>query len=77
MREFAFGTDKQFEELDQLLQDNQCHVYNGCSLPECCTPKLARIGFEQNCKGWVIRYTARVLYRFAWYGYESEQRICS
>ena len=30
MREFVFGTDKQFEELDGLLQDNQCHVYNGC-----------------------------------------------
>ena len=56
MREFAFGTDKQFEELDQLLQDNQCHVYNGCSLPECCTPKLARIGFEQNCNGHYILY---------------------
>lgn len=56
MREFAFGTDQQFEELDQLLLDNQCHVYNGCSLPECCTPKSARIGFEQNCNGHYILY---------------------
>lgn len=56
MREFVFGTDKQFEELDGLLQDNQCHVYNGCSLPECCTPNLARIGFERNCNGHYILY---------------------
>ena len=56
MREFVFGTDKQFEELDGLLQDNQCHVYNGCTLPECCTPNLARIGFERNCNGHYILY---------------------
>lgn len=56
MKEFVFGTDKQFEELDGLLQDNQCHVYNGCSLPECCTPNLARIGFERNCNGHYILY---------------------
>ena len=56
MREFAFGTDQQFEELDQLLQDNQCHVYNSCCLPECCTPRTARIGFEQNCSGHYILY---------------------
>ena len=56
MREFVFGTDKQFEELDGLLQDNQCHVYNGCSLPECCTPNLARIAFERNCNGHYILY---------------------
>lgn len=56
MREFVFGTDKQFEELDGLLQDNQCHVYNGCSLPECCTPNLARIGFERNRNGHYILY---------------------
>lgn len=56
MREFAFGTDQQFEELEQQLLDNQCHVYNGCILPECCTPKIARIGFEQNCNGHYILY---------------------
>lgn len=56
MREFAFGTDQQFEELDQLLHDNQCHVYNNCCLPECCTPKIARIGFEKNYKGHYILY---------------------
>lgn len=56
MREFAFGTDQQFEELDQQLLDNQCHVYKGCILPECCTPKIARIGFEKNCNGHYILY---------------------
>lgn len=56
MKEFAFGTDSQFRELDQLLQDHQCHVYSNCSLPECCTPKLARIGFEQNMDGGYILY---------------------
>lgn len=62
MREFAFGTDQQYEELDQLLQDNQCHVYNGCSLPECCTPKTVRIGFEQNCNGHYILYIDKGIY---------------
>lgn len=56
MREFAFGTDQQFEQLDRLLQDNQCHVYNGCNLPECCSPNRARIGFERNCNGYYILY---------------------
>ncbi len=56
MREFAFGTDEQFAELYQLLQDNQCHVYKGCSLPECCSTKRARLGFEQNCAGQYILY---------------------
>lgn len=62
MREFAFGTDEQFEELDQLLQDNQCHVYNGCRLPDCCTPKTARIGFEKNCNGHYILYIDKGIY---------------
>ena len=56
MREFVFGTDRQFEELDQLLQDNKCHVYKCCSLPEFCTPKTARIGFEKNRSGHYIMY---------------------
>jgi len=56
MREFVFGTDQQFEKLIQQLLDNQCHVYNGCRLPECCTPKTARIGFEQDCNGYYIIY---------------------
>ena len=51
MKEFAFGSDVQFENFDQMLQDNQCHVYNGCVLPEGCIPKNARIGFEKNTKG--------------------------
>lgn len=59
MREFVFGTDSQFAELEQMLQDNQCHVYNGCSLPDCCTPGTARIGFEQNKDGHYILYIDR------------------
>ena len=57
MKEFAFGSDVQFEGFDQMLQDNQCHVYNGCVLPEGCTPKKARIGFEKNTEGHYIMYT--------------------
>ena len=56
MKEFAFGSDVQFENFDQMLQDNQCHVYNGCVLPEGCIPKNARIGFEKNTKGHYIMY---------------------
>lgn len=56
MKEFAFGSDIQFESLAQMLQDNLCHVYNDCVLPEGCTPKKARIGFEKNTEGHYIMY---------------------
>ena len=56
MREFAFGTDAQFRELETALNDNRCHVYNGCVLPRGCVPESVRIGFEKNCEGHFIMY---------------------
>ena len=47
MKEFAYGTQAQFDNLEQLLSDGQCHVYHNCILPEGCTPKTARLGFEK------------------------------
>ncbi len=48
MRKFVFAPEAQFEELDLLLNDNMCHVYNDCTLPSCCTPSKARLGFEKD-----------------------------
>lgn len=56
MREFAFGTDNQFRSLEDELNDNRCHVYNNCILPEGCMPAAARIGFEMNYDGYYIMY---------------------
>lgn len=56
MREFAFGTDEQYRDLEAALNDNRCHVYNGCILPTGCMPASARIGFEMNCDGHYIMY---------------------
>lgn len=56
MREFAFGTEEQFNGLDQMLQDHQCHVYNGCVLPTMCEPNKARVGFEKTVDDYYILY---------------------
>ena len=47
MREFVFGTENQYNWLDNLISDGQCHVFNNCVLPESCTPNHSRIGFEK------------------------------
>lgn len=46
MREFAYGTDRQYELLEEELEDRMCHVYR-CTLPSGCSPSNARIGFEK------------------------------
>lgn len=56
MREFAFGTEEQFNGLDLMLQDHQCHVFNGCALPAMCEPNKARVGFEKTSDGYYILY---------------------
>lgn len=48
MREFAYGTDKQFEQLESMLEDNLCHIFPNCIMPEGCNVTVARIGFEKN-----------------------------
>ena len=47
MREFVFGTEYQYNWLDNLISDGQCHVFNNCVLPSSCTPDHSRLGFEK------------------------------
>jgi ATP-dependent Clp protease ATP-binding subunit ClpA len=47
MREFVFGTQAQYNWLENLLQDGQCHVFNDSVLPASCTPDRCRLGFEK------------------------------
>lgn len=47
MREFVFGTEHQYNWLDNLISDGQCHVFNNCVLPSSCTPDHSRLGFEK------------------------------
>ena len=54
MRDFAYASDADFQELDQILSDGQLHVYNGRQMPECCTPNQARVGFEKDSQEYVL-----------------------
>ena len=47
MREFVYGTDRQYEDLKSMLEDHLCHVYLRCRMPGCCSKDVARIGFEK------------------------------
>ena len=47
MREFAFGTEEQYNWLESLISDGQCHVFNNCVLPSSCTPDHTRLGFDK------------------------------
>ena len=46
MKEFTVGTDRQYEMLEESLEDGMCHVYL-CTLPQSCSKSEARIGFEK------------------------------
>lgn len=47
MRAFSQATKADFEELDNILNDGQLHVYNNRELPEGCEPRKTRVGFEK------------------------------
>lgn len=47
MKEFAFGTEEQYNWLENLISDGQCHVFNNCVLPSSCTPDHARLTNRQ------------------------------
>ena len=47
MIDFVFGTNQQYEDLKELLNDHLCHVYKNCSFPACCSRSSGRIGFEK------------------------------
>lgn len=54
MKEFVYGTEGQYEALRIQLEDGQCHVYQSCILPECCSQKTARLGFEKSSSGYTV-----------------------
>ena len=58
MKEFAYGSDAQFDWLDELMDDGMCHVFENCILPPSCTPGTAHLGFEKR-EGVYILYIDR------------------
>lgn len=47
MREFVYGTDRQYMMLKEELNDGFCLVYRNCIYPQCCDKPGGRIGFEK------------------------------
>ena len=45
MIDFVNGTDRQYEDLKDVLNDNLCHVYRNCVFPPC--RNTGRMGFEK------------------------------
>ena len=56
MYQFVSYSDAEFDELGRSLEDNRCHVYPECTLPDCCSRRSARMGFEKDCNGFYILY---------------------
>lgn len=54
MREFVNGTDAQFADLKERLQDELCHVFKNCELPDCCSRHTCRIGFEKDNGAYIL-----------------------
>ncbi len=54
MKEFIEGNDAQFADLKQRLQDGLCHVFKNCELPDCCSNRICRIGFEKNNEAYTL-----------------------
>lgn len=48
MIEFANASIADFEDLDSILNDGQCHVFADRKLPQGCHPDHATVGFEKN-----------------------------
>ena len=48
MIEFANASIADFEDLDSILNDGQCHVFADRKLPQGCIPDHATVGFEKN-----------------------------
>jgi hypothetical protein len=47
MKEFVYGTDQQYELLEESLNDHLCHVYDPCVFPASFSNSTGRIGFEK------------------------------
>lgn len=54
MKEFVFGTQDFFMDLDQMLSDGQCHVYHDCVLPPSCSHRTTRMGFEKESNKYTL-----------------------
>ena len=54
MRGFVTGSNEQFSNLKNLLQDEMCHVFHNCALPSCCSKSVCRIGFEKSAGTYVL-----------------------
>ena len=54
MKEFVFGTQDFFMDLDQMLSDGQCHVYHDCVLPPNCSHRTTRMGFEKESNKYTL-----------------------
>lgn len=47
MVEFIYGSDQQYSDLKEMLNDHMCHVYKNCEFPNCCSRTIGRLGFEK------------------------------
>ena len=47
MREFVYGTHKQYDMLKDLLEEGNCEVYR-CALPSSFSRSSCRLGFEKS-----------------------------
>ena len=47
MKDFVYGTDRDYNQLKETLEDHLCHVYKNCELPPGCNRNTSRIGFEK------------------------------
>ena len=47
MIDFVYGTDQQYDDLKESLNDQLCHVFKNCSFPTCCSKTSGRMGFEK------------------------------
>ena len=53
MREFVYGSDKQYELLKKSLEDGRCHVYD-CAFPESFSASGGRMGFEKDAVSYIL-----------------------
>lgn len=60
-RDFVFATERDFREMEQMMNDHMCHVFR-CKMPAGCTPgDNVRIGLEKNPEGICFLYVDKGL----------------
>ena len=53
MKEFVFGSDKQYDILKKSLNDGLCHVYE-CVFPPRFSRRSGRLGFEKDDVSYIL-----------------------